>query len=54
MIYFHPADEDVDVQSLGPGDLQDFVEGRVRVIYVIHSRELTANEKRQYRRLSRG
>ncbi len=53
VIYVFLADEDVNFQSLPQLDRLRFEDGQPEVAFIIHAMELTAGQKRQYRRLVR-
>ena len=52
VVFVYLADEDVDYFALSERDRIEF-EGGKHVSYVIHAMEMTAVQKRQYRRLRR-
>ena len=53
VVFIHPADDEIDPESLQLVDLIDYSEGSAEVVYVIHAMELDAKRKRQYRKLFR-
>jgi hypothetical protein len=54
VIYMFPDDEDIDISYLEPEDRLDFLAGEEELVYVVHARDLTNNERRAFRRLMRG
>jgi hypothetical protein len=48
--FVYLPDERVDVESLEPSEVLDFQAGS-KVVYVFHAMPMTADQKRQYRRL---
>ncbi len=53
VIYIYLPDEDVDYFSLSTVDRLEFADDKADVVLVIHAMELTSDQKRLYRRLSR-
>lgn len=51
MIFVYRSDDEVDYESLSLADLLAVEAGEGPVVYVIHAMDLTANMKRQYRKL---
>jgi hypothetical protein len=53
VIFVYLADDEIDLASLSPVDRLSFLAGEEEVGVVVHARDLTTREKRQYRRLRR-
>jgi len=50
VIFTYPDDDDVDPDSLAPDDLLAYSDGDAKVVYVIHARQLSDEEKRRTRK----
>jgi hypothetical protein len=51
VVFIYPDDDEIDIGYLEPEDRLAFLADEDVVVYVVHARDLTNNEKRAFRRL---